>query len=83
MEETGILFDGDDKREDLAHMGGEAATTHLSRAIVLQDRTRSTNEDVVPDTSESERSEKRRHSLAESAMTSESSMNWLKRSQFL
>ncbi|KAJ7364055.1 hypothetical protein DFH08DRAFT_265176 [Mycena albidolilacea] len=83
LEETGILFDGDDKREDLAHMGGEAATTHLSRAIVLQDRTRSTNEDVVPDTSESERSEKRRHSLAESAMTSESSMNWLKRSQFL
>ncbi|KAJ7601775.1 general substrate transporter [Mycena polygramma] len=76
LEETAMLFDGEDKRDDLAHMGGEAATTHLSRAIALQDRTHSTNEEAHQ---EPEGSEKRRHSLGASVMTSESSMNWLKR----
>ncbi|KAF7327815.1 Hexose transporterarabidopsis thliana mutm-like protein-1 [Mycena kentingensis (nom. inval.)] len=42
LEETAIIFDGPEREEDLAHMGGEAATTHLnSRAIVLQERSSS------------------------------------------
>ncbi|KAK7033140.1 hypothetical protein R3P38DRAFT_3313203 [Favolaschia claudopus] len=88
LEETAIIFDGEAKQEHLAHMGGEAATTHLSRAIVLQERTRSSNEDIVNeakvyDSSESEGSEKRRHSMAVSATTTESSMNWLKRADVI
>jgi len=75
LEETAILFDGEDKREDLANMGGEAATVHLSRGIALQDRTRSDEE--VADSS-SEGTEKRRQSLALSFTTTESSMHWLK-----
>jgi hypothetical protein len=76
LEETAILFDGEDRRDDLAHMGGEAATTHLSRAIALQDRTHSSKEEEMcaPPV------EHRRHSMA-SAMTTESSMNWLKREE--
>ncbi|KAJ7707692.1 general substrate transporter [Mycena rosella] len=78
LEETAILFDGEERREDLAHMGGEAATTHLSRAIALQDRTRSTKEEE-----NCSPLEQRRQSLAGSEMTTESSMNWLKRTDIL
>ncbi|KAJ7170699.1 general substrate transporter [Mycena crocata] len=84
LEETAIIFDGEQMRDDLAHMGGEAATTHLSRAIALQDRTHSTKEDDIP-TRAIERFDfdKRRQSLARSEMTTESSMNWLKREEVL
>ncbi|KAF8206409.1 general substrate transporter [Mycena galopus ATCC 62051] len=75
LEETAILFDGEDKREDLANMGGEAATAHLSRGIALQDRTRS-DEDAAD--SSSEGTEKRRQSLALSFTTTESSMHRVK-----
>ncbi|KAJ7475863.1 general substrate transporter [Mycena latifolia] len=78
LEETAILFDGEERRDDLAQMGGEAATTHLSRAIALQDRTYSTKEEEICGPVEH-----RRHSLARSEMTSESSMHWLKRTEIL
>nr|GAT60736.1 hexose transporterarabidopsis thliana mutm homolog-1 [Mycena chlorophos] len=38
LEETAIIFDGEERQDDLAFMGGEAATTHLSRAMVLEER---------------------------------------------
>ncbi|KAJ7931532.1 general substrate transporter [Mycena leptocephala] len=82
LEETAILFDGEDRRDDLAHMGGEAATTNLSRAIALQDRTHSSIEDPIHDP-KIEGSEKRRHSMAVSYTTTESSMNWLKRQEVI
>jgi hypothetical protein len=82
LEETAILFDGEDRRDDLAHMGGEAATTNLSRAIALQDRTHSSIEDPIHDP-KIEGSEKRRHSMAVSYATTESSMNWLKRHEVI
>ncbi|KAF7336639.1 Hexose transporterarabidopsis thliana mutm-like protein-1 [Mycena venus] len=90
LEETAILFDGEARRNDLAYMGGEAATTHLSRAIALQDRTHSTNEEMVHDAKidpssegSSEGCEKRRHSMAMSVITTENSMNWLRRGDVL
>ncbi|KAJ7756448.1 general substrate transporter [Mycena maculata] len=82
LEETAILFDGETRQDDLAHMGGEAATTHLSRAIALQDRTHSTKEEENCE-SPIEPSAKRRNSLAESHATTESSMNWLRRTEVL
>ncbi|KAJ7650242.1 general substrate transporter [Roridomyces roridus] len=78
LEETAIIFDGEDKQKDLAHMGGEAATTHLSRAIALQERTRSDE-----DNCESPADDKRRHSFAGSQMTTESTINWLRRTEVL
>ncbi|KAJ7139463.1 general substrate transporter [Mycena epipterygia] len=84
LEETAILFDGEDRRNDLAHMGGEAATTRLSRAIVLQDRTRSTKEEeIYAHEPTIGRFDKRRASLTGSEITTESSMNWLKRTEIL
>ncbi|KAF7312256.1 Hexose transporterarabidopsis thliana mutm-like protein-1 [Mycena indigotica] len=93
LEETAIIFDGEQRQEDLAHMGGEAATTHLSRAIVLQERSsRSIKQEhdnmagVEPLSSSEEGSsdlDKRRQSLALSMMTTDTtnSMNWLKRQE--
>ncbi|KAJ6576457.1 general substrate transporter [Mycena vulgaris] len=84
LEETAILFDGEERRDDLAHMGGEAATTHLSRAIALQDRTYSTREDENKDEEISTPIEERRRSLAASEMTTDTeSYNWLKRTEIL
>ncbi|KAJ7494748.1 general substrate transporter [Mycena galericulata] len=81
LEETAILFDGEQRQDDLAHMGGEAATTHLSRAIALQDRTNSKEEENCE--SPIEAPDKRRSSLAGSQTTTESSMNWLRRTEVL
>ncbi|CAK5268420.1 unnamed protein product [Mycena citricolor] len=64
LEETAVIFDGAQQQHELAHMGGEAATTHLSRAIALEDRSRS--DDSPP-------SDKSRPSGAESVMTTEDS----------
>ncbi|KAJ7104145.1 general substrate transporter [Mycena belliarum] len=77
LEETAILFDGEEKRDNLAQMGGEAATTHLSRVIALQERSTKEEEQICTP------AEQRRKSAADSVMTTESSMNWLKRTEVL
>ncbi|KAJ7284989.1 hypothetical protein C8J57DRAFT_706256 [Mycena rebaudengoi] len=81
LEETAILFDGEDRRDDLAHMGGEAATTQLSRAIVLQDRTRSTKEEEDRVGMEAMQFAERRRFSAQTDMTDD--VNWLKREEVL
>ncbi|KAJ7158744.1 general substrate transporter [Mycena filopes] len=81
LEETAILFDGAGRQEDLAHMGGEAATTHLSRAnaVELEDRSSTEEKGSEPTT---EGSYKPRNSMA-SVMTTESGMNWLRREEVI
>ncbi|KAJ6619758.1 hypothetical protein B0H10DRAFT_1145983 [Mycena sp. CBHHK59/15] len=80
LEETAILFDGEARRDDLAHMGGEAATTRLSRAIVLQERTRSTKDEE--DAHGTVRfMDRRRTSIAGSDLSTDPSINWLKREE--
>ncbi len=36
LEETAALFDGDEQPQDLANMGGEAATLTMNRGLALQ-----------------------------------------------
>ncbi|KAF9052411.1 general substrate transporter [Hymenopellis radicata] len=38
LEETAAIFDGEQQEQDIAHMGGEAATMTMSRAVALEDR---------------------------------------------
>jgi len=82
LEETAIIFDGEQRQEDLAYMGGEAATTRLSRAMALQERSvkEEENHDSEPVNCSEENGvdKRRRDSLAVSVMTSESAMHWLK-----
>jgi hypothetical protein len=62
-------------------MGGEAATTQLSRAIVLQDRTRSTKEEEDRVGMEAMQFAERRRFSAQTDMTDD--VNWLKREEVL
>lgn len=77
MEETATLFDGEQQGNDLAHMGGEAATSHLSRANILQDPTHSTKEEENCEPATDQPSKHR----PSSEMTTASAMNWLKREE--
>ncbi|KAJ7126979.1 general substrate transporter [Mycena epipterygia] len=77
LEETATLFDGEQQGNDLAHMGGEAATSHLSRANILQDPTHSTKEEENCEPTTDQPSKHR--PLSE--MTTASAMNWLKREE--
>ncbi|KAJ7773293.1 general substrate transporter [Mycena metata] len=83
LEETAVLFDGEGRQEDLAHMGGEAATTHLSRANALELEDRSSTEEKNGHEPLAEGSGKPRHSMAVSVSTTESGMHWLKREQVI
>ncbi len=38
LEETAAIFDGEQQEQDIVHMGGEAATMTMSRAVALEDR---------------------------------------------
>jgi len=83
LEETAVIFDGEARQEHLAHMGGEAATTHLSRANALELEDRSSTEEKNGHEPIAERSNRPRHSMAVSVSTTESGMNWLKREEVI
>ncbi|KAJ7066971.1 hypothetical protein C8F01DRAFT_1119786 [Mycena amicta] len=81
LEETAIIFDGEERQEALANLGGEAETTHLSRAIVLQERLVVQISTLLRRARVTWTNDGR--SLALSVMTTDttSSMNWLKREE--
>ncbi|KAJ7035074.1 general substrate transporter [Mycena alexandri] len=83
LEETAVIFDGEARQEHLAHMGGEAVTTHLSRANALELEDRSSTEEKNGHEPIAERPNRARHSMAVSVSTTESGMNWLKREEVI